>query len=123
MKQANGSAPEGVELLAEVKPEWEVILSSEALELLAILSRKYSGRVTELLERRRAVQARFDVGEKPHFLAETKHVRLSVCLFVSPACQRCLPVVAAFGVEPAPAAGVPLPQHAAGLPCRQPGGG
>lgn len=32
--------------------------------------------VTELLERRRTVQARFDAGEKPHFLEETKHVRV-----------------------------------------------
>lgn len=31
-------------------------------------------RVSELLERRRQVQARRDAGEKPDFLPETKHV-------------------------------------------------
>ena len=30
--------------------------------------------MTELLERRRQVQARRDAGEKPDFLPETKHV-------------------------------------------------
>lgn len=34
-----------------------------------------AGRVSELLERRRQVQARRDAGEKPDFLPETKHVR------------------------------------------------
>ena len=49
-------------------------LRRDALEFLAGLARKYSPRVTELLERRRAQQARYDAGEKPHFLEETKKV-------------------------------------------------
>lgn len=48
----------------------------DALDFLAKLARKYSGRVTELLERRREQQARFDAGEKPAFLPQTKKVRL-----------------------------------------------
>lgn len=31
--------------------------------------------MTELLQRRADRQARFDAGEKPHFLEETRHVR------------------------------------------------
>lgn len=50
----------------------------DALDFLAKLSRKYSGRVTQLLERRREQQARFDAGEKPVFLPETKKVGRSV---------------------------------------------
>lgn len=50
--------------------------NSDALDFLSKLARKYSGRVTELLERRREQQARFDAGEKPAFLPQTKKVRL-----------------------------------------------
>eukprot|EP00887_Chlorella_sp_A99_P003215 scaffold9.g3215.t1 len=70
-----GNLPAGVELLGEVRLEWEGILSKDALEFVATLARKYSGRVTELLERRREVQAKYDAGKKPRFLEETKHVR------------------------------------------------
>lgn len=53
-----------------------ILLPRDALDFLAKLSRKYSGRVTQLLERRREQQARFDAGEKPVFLPETKKVRM-----------------------------------------------
>ena len=44
--------------------------------LIEVLSqcRRYSHRVTELLERRREVQARYDAGQQPNWLPETKHV-------------------------------------------------
>ncbi len=38
--------------------------------------RKHTGAVDELLARRRAVQAQFDAGQKPHFLPQTRAVRL-----------------------------------------------
>lgn len=39
-----------------------------------LMRRRYSHRVTELLERRREVQARYDAGQQPNWLPETKHV-------------------------------------------------
>lgn len=44
-------------------------------------------RVTELLERRRQQQAQYDAGEKPHFLPETKKVRVYVCVCVCGGCD------------------------------------
>ena len=67
--------PSGVAILAEINPQFEEILTPEALEFLATLSRKYTGRVIELLERRRARQAEFDSGVTPDFLPETQSVR------------------------------------------------
>ncbi|PRW60560.1 malate synthase A isoform B [Chlorella sorokiniana] len=72
---SEGAIPKGMEILAEIKPGYEEILSRDALDFLAKLSRKYSGRVSQLLEQRREQQARFDAGEKPAFLAETKKIR------------------------------------------------
>lgn len=39
--------------------------------------------MTELLERRRQIQAEFDKGAKPDFLAETAHVRFGAGVEVS----------------------------------------
>ncbi|KAL4427431.1 hypothetical protein ABPG77_000720 [Micractinium sp. CCAP 211/92] len=72
---SEGAIPRGMEILADMKPGYEEILSRDALEFLAKLARKYSSRVTDLLERRRQQQALYDAGEKPHFLPETKKVR------------------------------------------------
>jgi malate synthase len=72
---SEGAIPKGMKILAEIKPGYEEILSRDALDFLAKLSRKYSGRVSQLLEQRREQQARFDAGEKPAFLAETKKIR------------------------------------------------
>ncbi|EFN59875.1 hypothetical protein CHLNCDRAFT_49305 [Chlorella variabilis] len=67
--------PKGMDILAEMRPGYEEILSRDALTFLAGLARKYGPRVSELLERRRQQQARYDAGDKPGFLPETKHVR------------------------------------------------
>ncbi|KAK9833449.1 hypothetical protein WJX81_006415 [Elliptochloris bilobata] len=53
------------------------ILTDEALDFLAELTRNHRPRLEELLRRREAVQARYDAGEKPRFLPETVHVRES----------------------------------------------
>lgn len=67
--------PAGVQITAPVKPEWESILSTEALEFVAKLHRAFEGRRQELLKARIARQARIDAGEMPDFLPETKHIR------------------------------------------------
>lgn len=64
-----------VTLLGPVRPEYRVILTPQALQFIAKLSRNFTPRVTELLERRRQMQERYDAGERPHFLDETRHVR------------------------------------------------
>lgn len=64
----------GVKVSAPVRPEYSTILTPEALQFVAHLSRRFSPRVTELLQRRVEVQARFDAGAKPKFLEETRHV-------------------------------------------------
>jgi malate synthase len=53
----------------------ERVLTSEALAFVEDLVRRFAPRIGELLARRRAMQARFDAGEKPDFLAETAPVR------------------------------------------------
>jgi malate synthase len=58
-------------------PEHEAILTPDALDFLASLVRDFAGRRDELLERRRERQLRFDAGERPHFLPETRAVRES----------------------------------------------
>jgi len=67
--------PAGVQITAPIKPEWESILTTEALEFVAKLHRACEARRQELLKARVARQARIDAGEMPDFLPETKAVR------------------------------------------------
>jgi malate synthase len=67
--------PQGVEIRAPLKPGFELILSPEALALVAKLHRSFNPRRKELLAARVARTKRLDAGERPDFLAETKHVR------------------------------------------------
>ena len=53
----------------------ETILSPDALAFVGELVVAFGPRVDELLAARRARQARFDAGDDPDFLSETKHVR------------------------------------------------
>ncbi len=53
----------------------ESILTAEALAFVASLVRTFRPRVHALLQRRREVQARYDAGARPEFLAETESVR------------------------------------------------
>jgi malate synthase len=50
-------------------------LTAPALSFVEDLTRRFRPRIDELLERRRATQARFDAGARPDFLAETAAVR------------------------------------------------
>src|SRR6476660_8073347 len=51
------------------------ILTAPALSFVEDLTRRFRPRIDELLERRRATQARFNTGARPQFLAETAAVR------------------------------------------------
>ncbi|MFZ6675158.1 malate synthase A [Undibacterium sp. Xuan67W] len=67
--------PAGMQITGEIKPGFEQILTPEALELVAKLSRAFEPRRQELLAARVARAARLDAGELPDFLPETKHIR------------------------------------------------
>lgn len=56
-------------------PSEALILSTDALELVADLVRTFRPRVKELLAKRTERQARWDAGEHPDFLPETADVR------------------------------------------------
>ena len=64
----------GATVHAPVPPEYRRVLTPDALDFVAHLSRRFSPRVEELLARRQEVQARYDAGEKPNWLPETRHV-------------------------------------------------
>ncbi|MDR2239593.1 MAG: malate synthase A [Zoogloeaceae bacterium] len=67
--------PAGVQITAAIKPEWESILSHDALAFVAKLHRAFETRRQELLQARVARQARIDAGEMPDFLPETAAIR------------------------------------------------
>jgi malate synthase len=67
--------PQGVEIRAPLKPGFDAILTPSALALVARLHRSFNARRQELLAMRIERTRRLDAGEKPDFLADTKHLR------------------------------------------------
>jgi malate synthase len=67
--------PAGMEIKADISPEYAQILTPEALALVAKLCRKFEPRRLELLAIRKERAARLDAGERPDFLAETANIR------------------------------------------------
>ncbi|MGA8034289.1 MAG: malate synthase A, partial [Casimicrobiaceae bacterium] len=65
----------GIEITGTVTPEFAEILTGDAVAFAARLQRAFGGRRDELLAQRDARQKRFDAGELPQFLAETRDVR------------------------------------------------
>src|SRR3954454_6574080 len=64
-----------IDVVGEMTAASEEILTPEALEFLYGLHENFNVRRKTLLQAREARQRRFDEGEKPDFLAETKHIR------------------------------------------------
>ena len=64
-----------IKVRGAVKPGFERILTDDALAFVAELERKFGGRRRELLAARAERQKRFDAGEVPDFLPETKSIR------------------------------------------------
>ncbi|WP_291728194.1 malate synthase A [Bernardetia sp.] len=75
MSNAKSELLAGLEVKGEVTPEFENILTPEALAFLAELHRKFDARRHELLKKREARQAEIDKGNMPTRLEETKHIR------------------------------------------------
>ncbi len=66
---------QGIEIQAEVTPEFAEILTPEAMNFVATLARAFEARREELLAKREQRQAELDAGKKPDFLAETARIR------------------------------------------------
>src|SRR5436309_2305669 len=64
-----------IEIRAERRPEWERILTGEAMDFVAALQREFGARREELLARREARKSRIDAGELPDFLPQTQQIR------------------------------------------------
>jgi malate synthase len=64
-----------VRVLGQIEGRAAEILTEDALDFLAELHSRFDARRRELLAARTARQARFDAGELPDFLEETKSVR------------------------------------------------
>lgn len=79
------SPPDGVQVLAEVSPEGAEILTTEALELVAQLHRKYEARRRELLAARDERLKELEAGGTLDFLPETAHIREDPTWKVAPA--------------------------------------
>lgn len=67
--------PEQIALLADVDESANKILTPEACQFLAILHRSFEPTRRELLFKRQLRQKRWDAGETPDFLPDTKAVR------------------------------------------------
>ncbi|GBC61506.1 malate synthase A [Desulfonema ishimotonii] len=65
----------GITLHGPVTPEFERILTPEALDFVAILAREFEARRVALMERRKEVQSQIDSGILPDFLPETADIR------------------------------------------------
>ena len=69
--------PEGVSIDGVINPDFEKVLTQEAVAFVADLQRRFNPRREELLAARVERQTRLDAGEKPDFLAETQQIRES----------------------------------------------
>lgn len=72
---ASATAPSGLAILAPLKPRYDEILTRDALAFLADLHRRFDGRRSALLDARAQRQKRYDAGELPDFLPETRDIR------------------------------------------------
>ena len=66
-----------IDVNGEVRPEWDAILSDEALGFVAMLHKEFDGRRLELLAARQEREVRLDAGEMPDFLPGTREIRES----------------------------------------------
>lgn len=67
--------PAGVKITGRMAPRYDEILSVPALEFLADLHRQFDARRLQLLAARAERQKRFDAGELPDFLPQTRDIR------------------------------------------------
>jgi malate synthase len=69
------SMPPGMEINGDIQPGYEQVLTTDALTLVAKLTRAFEPRRQQLLAARAHRAKRLDAGERPDFLPETAHIR------------------------------------------------
>ena len=69
------SLPKGVTVSGALKPGYERILTSDALEFVATLARRFEAQRRQLMQARAERQAKWDGGSLPDFLPETRKIR------------------------------------------------
>ena len=75
MTQASLTLPQGVVVKGALAARYDEVLSHDALAFVAELHRRFNETRLRLLAVRAERQKRFDAGETPDFLAETRHIR------------------------------------------------
>ncbi|MBA4271195.1 MAG: malate synthase A, partial [Methylobacterium sp.] len=75
MTQASLTLPKGVVVKGALAARYDEVLSHDALAFVADLHRRFNETRKRLLALRAERQKRFDAGETPDFLAETRHIR------------------------------------------------
>ena len=69
------SLPAGLEIRGPLQSGYETILTPEAMEFVADLTRRFGDRVQALLAARAERQRELDTGKPPDFLPHTKQIR------------------------------------------------
>ena len=77
--------PPGIDIRGQIQPEYQSILSPEAIDFLAGLARAFTARRDQLLAAREQRQAAIDAGQLPDFLPETAAIRDDRTWRVAPA--------------------------------------
>jgi len=75
---------DGIEITGDIPPEFEEILTPQAVDFLAGLARQFTARRDELLQQRETRQVAIDQGQMPDFLPETAHIRADRSWRVAP---------------------------------------
>ncbi|MFD0826123.1 malate synthase A [Neobacillus sp. M.A.Huq-85] len=65
----------GIEVVGAINPQYDEVLTFDALNFIEELERKFGDRRVELLQYRKKRQKEIDNGKLPDFLPETKHIR------------------------------------------------
>lgn len=66
---------DGIEIIGEIRPEYDTILTPDAVDFLATLAREFTERRDDLLKQREMRQQAIDEGKFPDFLSETESIR------------------------------------------------
>ena len=75
LKRMQLTLPAGLQIAAEITPPFAEILTPDALAFVAKLQREFGARRNQALRARQDRQLRFDAGELPDFLSQTKKIR------------------------------------------------
>ena len=75
--QKNRPTAKGINVRGKISVEYAEILTTEALDFIAMLQRRFGAERERLLKLREATQQKLDGGWRPHFLSETEALRNS----------------------------------------------